>query len=448
MSEIRETALLDIKAAVDRLAESDEMLSNRLAEAIERACATASATWPQPAEAHQSPDPDALARLSGSLACFARCLPLSIEGGILVVLAAEPIDMHALRLVEAQVGQVRVVTAPAEVVWRGLETAYGQPVKKGRKKAVASAPPVEVPTEEQVLVPEVALITEDLQSAEMAPLEEVETESVEVPVAPMTIPPDADLLAAFEGDVEIPTVAPAPESSATLGADDIAALFSAAEASAEPVESEPEPAETPSLDAQFDELMAEVGTKAAEPTDIHEPRTQNLDLLSAFEGLSEPVALTEAPTMRDVDVHAINPDALPDDLELPTDPDDPEKISAQVQRIALLLHEEDSGPGSGLSPDLVPLDFALAAKCAPVAVDGEDLICLIEEPPNLKAAEAVAEAAGMSLRLQLASRDKVLARLHEVYGEFDEAALAAPNNAKEPKEGLLAKIKGKFKKAA
>lgn len=263
------------------------------------------------------------------------------------------------------------------------------------------------------------------------------------PSAPAVIPPSADLLAAFEGAVEL--VPAQPEKPLTLDADDIAALFSAAEASASPVEPEPEvEPEEPSLDSQFEELMAEVQNGTSQPTDIHEPRTQNLDLLSAFEGLSEPVALSEKPVVHEVDLTAINTDAISDDLELDAS-DDPEVITAQVKRIALLLHEDKGGDNLAA---LVPVELALAAMCAPIAVDGDDLICLIEEPPNLAASEDVAEAAQMALRLQLSCREKVLARLHEIYGDFDENAMPVSNEAKPDKESLFAKIKGKFKKAA
>lgn len=485
MPETRESALLDVQTAVSRLAEADELLAARLADAIERACTAATATWPQAAEPRQTPDPEAIARVSGPLACFARCLPIALEGDTVVVLAAEPIDLQALGLLEAHAGSVRVVTAPAEVVWRGLESAYSGTAKKSRKKAVAEvAGSYEPPLAQPLSTAAESEAGQDLQAAsaidvpsptpvgegqgggpETLPADSTQTPLTQPlssaseshadqvlqaqkggagePSAPAVIPPSADLLAAFEGAVEL--VPAQPEKPLTLDADDIAALFSAAEASASPVEPEPEvEPEEPSLDSQFEELMAEVQNGTSQPTDIHEPRTQNLDLLSAFEGLSEPVALSEKPVVHEVDLTAINTDAISDDLELDAS-DDPEVITAQVKRIALLLHEDKGGDNLAA---LVPVELALAAMCAPIAVDGDDLICLIEEPPNLAASEAVAEAAQMALRLQLSCREKVLARLHEIYGDFDENAMPVSNEAKPDKESLFAKIKGKFKKAA
>lgn len=384
-----DSVVAEIKAALAKLGEADSDLGRRLSVALERAVRSLEAAQPVP-----EPTEPALAKVPALLAAFARCLPVTVDEAALTVLAAEPIDLDALRFVEERVGPLRVVAAPLEVVWTGIEQAYGDRTESERV----------VPT----FRPE-------------------RTDVVDEPVESAPEP--------------MPANEPAAESAGTI----------AEVEQAEEQEATPEPASPEgrvvreATDEEFASLMAEVQQQAEgqplpsneePPGDIHEPRMQNLDLLDAFEAVSTPVSLTDP----------IEPVAGMSASGAVQPPADPSAVQAEISRLDALLGDEPAEvPVQGAIPDgLVPAELAFQALCAPVAIEEGELRCLIADPPDTTGAGAIAKAAGMPLRLQVCSREEVIAALEARYGPLPEPAVTEA--AKKP--GLLGGLKQKLKKAA
>lgn len=365
-----DTVIAEIKASLGRFSEGDAAAGARLGEAMVRAC--------RAVQAAQSSEQEALDRVPPLLAAFARCLPIRLEGQSLVVLAAEPVDVAALNLLESRCGPIRVETAPFDVVWEGLQAAYRD-----------LAP-----------VPEVL---------DETPAPEVESPEPTPPLA-TTAPSDELEVAATD----------APPVAASESATDLV---------------------REATDEDFADLMADVERQATEeppPTDIHEPRVQNLDLLEAFEALSTPVNLTDP-------IEAMSP-ATAGEGGQPAG--DPAEARAEMSRLDALLGEsEPPAPTLGSVPDdLVPAELAFRTLCAPIGTEEGELVCLIADPPDLEGAEKIAQAAAMPLRLRVCAKEEVLTALETRYGPVpDPAFLVRDTRAK---AGLIDTIKKKLKKSA
>lgn len=382
-----DSVVAEIRAALERVVESEPALGRALAQAIRGVASQASPS--------ASPSPEALARVPALLAAYTRCLPISLEDGTLIVLAGEPADVAALRLLEDRIGPIRVHTAPVDVVWSGIEKAY--PDGTASRTTQVSAPA-------QTWAPE--------------PAEQEPESTVSVAVPPSCAETPSEIEAEKSAPIEAPQVTGEVVREAT--------------------------------EEEFASLMADVQRQAAEqaaapaadevpPGDISGARNQNLDLLEAFESVSTPVNLTDP----------IEPMAMPT-VVIPQQQSDPKDVRAEISRLDALLGDGPStdGLGSEIPDDLVPADLAFRALCAPTAVMDGELVCLIADPPDVAGAEAIAQAAGMPLRLQVCSRDDAMAALEARYGAMPDAALPSQQGNREAKPSLLGSIKKKFKKAA
>ncbi|HRI43284.1 MAG TPA: hypothetical protein PLL78_05160 [Fimbriimonadaceae bacterium] len=387
-----DSVIAEIRAALERLVEAKPAVGQRLRQAVEQASRGAASDAPPSA----SPSPEALARVPALLAAYTRCLPVSLDDGTLIVLAGEPADVGALRLLEDRLGPIRVHTAPFDVVWSGIEKAYGD---GAIPPTAQEALPVETGAPERV---------------------EEEKDSTVSEAAPVA---DAETLPEIEAQ-EVAPIEPAPQVKGEVVRE--------------------------ATEEEFASLMADVQRQAAEqaaapagedvpPGDISEPRNQNLDLLEAFEAVSSPVNLTDP----------IEPMAMPT-VGATQQQSDPKVVQAEISRLDALLGEgpAKADPDSEVPNDLVPADLAFRALCAPSAIVEGELVCLIADPPDIAGAEAIAQAAGMALRLQVCSRDDAIAALEARYGAMPEPALSSQEIRKDAKSSLLGSITKKFKKAA
>lgn len=435
MQKARQAALQEVRNALERLVASDESLATHIAEALDRAARMSETAS---AGSIATPDPEALGRLGRDLALFGRCLPVSHDGSFLTVVAAEPLDSTIVGLLEAEAGPIRATVTSATAVWEALRCYY--PVETASGSAAGSSSQDRDPVD---------AVVESGTNNEPSSIQETPDQSPSTILAAPSFPPgeaplilaapepeetaSSAILAAPSDPSNEPTI-PAPDAESPIGTADLAALFTNAEANAKPVEAEKPPSAS-ATDEQFAELLAEVEGEAAESL-TSGPREQNFDLLEEFAGLEASLPLSEPPSSTP------EAESLAGDGLVP-EPAEPTAASAQLRLVDRLLDEPIE---NGVSPDLVPMDIAIAALCAPTAVEGGDLVCLIADPPDMEGASAVSEAADMPLRLRVTTKEHVLEALHALYGEFDEATPSG--TAKGRKASLVGKLLGRFKRAA
>lgn len=400
MNERLESVVADVRSALSRLTEEEEAVARRLVAAIDRASRHVGES------PGGGPTDEALAKVPAHLAWFSRCLPLCIEEGSLLVLAAEPMDSEALRRLEAEVGPVRAFGAPVEVVYEGLWQTYGGS-QKGRKEPSRQPEPVERSSPQRQAPEANDPATMDVDEAPPEPDSQPEPE-IELVVAEAMVEGEA------AADAEVAEPAKTPF------------LLEEPVAEAAPtVSTQPEPPAPAAI------------PDPSEPADIRAPRAQNLDLLAEFESVSQPVPLTAAPSQpsKSAEVSA-------ESVATPSDDGD---VHSQLERLNALLHDEGS-PVDPSAAALVPGSLALECLCVPVAIEDDEVVCVIADPPDLAAAERVAEAAGRALRLRPSSKELVLEVHAKAYGNLEAQVPEADTGQRET--GLIAKLKGKLRKAA
>lgn len=312
--------------------------------------------------------------------------------------------------------------------------------------ATESETQVEVATEFEANPTSASLTTEP--EAPMS-FEAIQAELAAQTAAPATVDPAPSVaVEASAPQVEAVADAEAPMSFEAIQAE-LAAQTASTEAIAEAeplnqLQAEPEvqaEAEQPVAEPSLDDLVSQM---EAEQKAANEPQPT----VNAEELLTQMAAMAENE----------------EDPSQPWDPaNDPTAVlnpsdSAELNRLDALFEQDQSATEASGEPnaalvEAISKETAFRAGVMPLREEGGKIVCLVAEPVNPGVIEMIALQLGKELILETAPRSVVLKKLESAFGGLPphaarEELLDGLEEATTKSQGLLGKLKGKFKKSA